>query len=472
MRRTLLIVGLVGAAGVALALGYSTYATEREFDRLLAEGDAAVQADRLFQGLEAYSGAIALNPEAMAPYLKRGSVYRAQGEVEAALRDLRQAAALDPTATRPLEWLGDLSLEMGRFDRAVEYYQRYLALDDRNAGILYRLGVARYRRGTVAEAVSALDRALAIDAGLADAVFLRGLCERDLGRLDQARTTLEAVVRRAPAEAGPREALAEVYGALGDERRTIDQLEALAALEPTRPERAVAAALAQWAAGREDQAILALGRALERFPESPLVFAALGKVWLEQAQARGDRVALIKAVEALTQASTHPSNTSEALTDLGRAWRMAGDPTAAERALRQAVTRLPAPPEAFLELASVTESQGRVQEARNALLQYAALVADRESIASVGVRIAALSMRIGEPNLAVRWLERVLDESGPTPALLARLADAAWSAGDESRARALVDEGLRLAPDDRALLSLRRRVGEDPARPAGRLPGN
>jgi tetratricopeptide (TPR) repeat protein len=471
MRRTLLVVGLVGAAGVALALGYSAWSTEREFDRLLAEGDAAVQADRLFEGLEAYSGAIALNPEAMAPYLKRGSVYRAQGEAEAALRDLRRAADLDPTATRPLEWLGDLNLELGRFDRAIEYYQRYLALDDRNAAILYRLGVAHYRRGTVGDAVVALDRSLAIDGGPPDARFLRGLCERDLGQAAAARATLEAVVRDSPAEAGPREALAGVYNALGEHGRSIDQLEALAALEPTRPERAVAAAMAQAEAGRTDQAILALGRALERFPESPHVYAALGKVWLEVAQARGDRVALIKAVEALTEAATHPTSTSEALTDLGRAWRMAGDPLAAERALRQAVTRLPVPPEAFLELASVNEGQGRVQEARNALLQYAALIGDGEPIANVGLRIADLSMRMGEPNLAVRWLDRAMDEMGPSPTILARLANAAWTAGDDVRARSLVDEGLKLAPDDRTLLALRRRVAADP-RPAARLPGN
>jgi tetratricopeptide (TPR) repeat protein len=464
MRRTLLVVGLVGAAGVVLALGYSTYATEREFDRLLAEGDAAVQSDRLFQGLEAYSGAIALNPEAMAPYLKRGSVYRAQGEAEAALRDLRRAAELDPTATRPLEWLGDLNLELGRFDRAVEYYQRYLTLDDRNPEVLYRLGIAHYRRGSVRDAVTVLDRALAMDEGSSGARFLRGLCERDLGQLTEARATLESVVTDSPADPGPREALAGVYSALGDHARTVDQLEALAALGPTRPERVVAAALAQAAAGQSDQAIAALGRALERFPESPLVYAALGKVWLGQAQTRGDRVALIKAVESLTEASTHPTNTSDALTDLGRAWRMAGDPTAAERALRQAVTRLPAPPEAFLELASVNEEQGRVQEARNALLQYAALVGDREPIAGVGVRIATLSMRMGEPNLTVRWLERVLDEAGPSPALLARLAAALLSAGDESRAREVVEEGLKLAPDDPALVALRRRVSDGPAR--------
>jgi len=72
---------------------------------------------------------------------------------------------------------------------------------------------------------------------------------------------------------------------------------------------------------------------------------------------------------------------------------------------------------------------------------------------------------VGEPLLAVRWLDRALDEGEPTPRLLALLADAALQGGDIARARAAVDEGLHLAPGDRALLSLRRRVASDPARP-------
>jgi predicted TPR repeat methyltransferase len=73
-------------------------------------------------------------------------------------------------------------------------------------------------------------------------------------------------------------------------------------------------------------------------------------------------------------------------------------------------------------------------------------------------QIAQLSVRLGDAGLAMRWLERAIDEAGPTPALLARLADAALKAGDEDRARAAIDEGLALAPDDRGLLALKRRL--------------
>jgi tetratricopeptide (TPR) repeat protein len=419
MRRTLVALALVAAAGVVGALAYASYSTEQEFVRLVATGDQAAEAGRAFEALEAYSGGLALVPDAVVAYLKRGRLYQLQGESEAALRDLRRAAELDPSATRPLEWLGDISLDLGRVDRAAEYYERYVALDERNARVLYKLAVARYRAGSADDALPSLDQALALAPELTDARFLRGLCLRDLGQLQEARQTLEMVVAATPGASGPREALAEVYTALGEHQRAIDALEALSALDPSRPEPLVAVGLAYATSGRDTQAVQALTRAVERFPDSPRSYAALGHVWLSVAERRSDRVALSKAVEALTEAAQHATNTSAALSDLGRALTLSGDLAGAERALRQAVTRLPVSTDAFLRLAAVTERQGRLPEARDALLQYVALVGDREPMAAIATRIAELSLRVGEPLLAARWVDRAIEEGGPTPALLA-----------------------------------------------------
>ncbi|MEZ5288486.1 MAG: tetratricopeptide repeat protein, partial [Vicinamibacterales bacterium] len=233
MRRMLGALALVAAAGVLAALAYASYTTEQEFVRLLAAGDQAVADGRPFEALEAYSGAAALVPDAAVPYLKRGRVYQQQDEYESALRDLRRASDIDPSATRPLEWLGDISLDLSRSDRAVEYYRRYLALDDRNPRVFYKLGVSLYRAGQPADAVGPLDDALRLDATLTDARYVLGLCQRDLDALAQARTSLEQVVADAPADARAREALADVYAQLGEHQRGIDQLEALATLDPT-----------------------------------------------------------------------------------------------------------------------------------------------------------------------------------------------------------------------------------------------
>ena len=130
MRRTLVAVVFVALAGVAGALAYSAWANEVEFDRLMASGDRAVTAERHFQAIEAFSGAVALKPDSMVAYFKRGSVYLDQGELDAALRDLRRATEIDPSALRPLELVGDVNVALGRADRAAEGYEAYVALDE------------------------------------------------------------------------------------------------------------------------------------------------------------------------------------------------------------------------------------------------------------------------------------------------------------------------------------------------------
>ena len=107
MRRTVAAIVLVAVAGVAGALAYSTLANERDFDRLIAEGDSSVLAERPFQAIEAYSGAIALKPDSVLAHFKRGAVYQSQNEIEAALRDFRSASDIDPSSLRPLEALGE-----------------------------------------------------------------------------------------------------------------------------------------------------------------------------------------------------------------------------------------------------------------------------------------------------------------------------------------------------------------------------
>jgi hypothetical protein len=70
---------------------------------------------------------------------------------------------------------------------------------------------------------------------------------------------------------------------------------------------------------------------------------------------------------------------------------------------------------------------GRLQEARDALVSYAGLVDESVPLAQVATEIAGYSIRLGQPQLAVRWIDRAADETGDTPELAAlrrRAADA------------------------------------------------
>jgi uncharacterized protein HemY len=163
--------------------------------------------------------------------------------------------------------------------------------------------------------------------------------------------------------------------------------------------------------------VLTLGRAVERFPNDPRVYGALGRVWLDSSESRGDPIALRKAIEALQTAAAHDSVSSETLTDLSRASLLAGDVPGAEYAVRQAIVKRPVHPEAYLHLSTIAARTARPSEARDALVTYATLLGDRRPVATIAAQIAAYCVRLGDAAQALEWIKRAVDESGETPAL-------------------------------------------------------
>jgi tetratricopeptide (TPR) repeat protein len=383
------IAGAILLAGAVFA--WSAVRQEREFRRLITAGDAALTRDQTYEAIEAFSGALALKRDSMLAHLKRGDSYRRRGELAAALRDLREAAVLDPTATRALELLGDVNAAMGRYERAIEVYRRYLAIDDRAPQILYKLALAYYRSGQITPAVEPIRKSIALD-DRAEAHYLLALCLKAQKHTPEAMASLARALELNPALGVAREELAALNLAQGRTREGIEQLEALAALEPSRPERLINVGLAYARVGRTDAAIATLGRAAERYPQADVVYEALGRVWLASAEAHDDGVALSKAIQALEAAAARANASSDTLTLYGRALILSGRIQTAERVLQQATTVWPVEPTAFFHLADAAERRGHVAAAHDALASYIAL-SDEEQKEQLAGRLATLSAR-------------------------------------------------------------------------------
>lgn len=372
MKRPVILTVAAVAIVAAAVLVWVDARREREFRRLIAVGDAALATGQTFDAIEAFSGALALKPQSMLASLKRGDTYRRRGEYAAALRDLGQAAFLDPAAPRPIELLGDVQAALGQYAAAAAEYQRYLTLDDRAPAVLYKLALAHYRNGTAARAVDPLRLAVALDDRFAEAHYLLGLSLRESDR-QQSLRALRRALEVNPTFAAAREELARVYEQMGRWQDAIDELEALAALEPARPERLVNVGLAYARIGRRDTAVLTLGRAAERHPDATVVYTALGRIWLTSAEAQSDPVALGKAIEALQPAAAQADAVSETRALYGRALALSGNMVAAERMLLQAVAMAPVDPSAYRYLAEVARRLGHMSVANDAASKYALL---------------------------------------------------------------------------------------------------
>jgi tetratricopeptide (TPR) repeat protein len=465
-------------AGLAGMYGYTVTAREQTYRQHVERGEAALARDDTYAAVEAFSAAIAVKGGSMIGYLKRGETYLRRDELdialrkaghpdpltprpylEAALRDLRRASEIDPLAPRSHELLGDANYAWSRFDRAADRYQRYVALDDRSPRVLYKLALARYSSGQPAAALDALRKAVAINDGFGEAYYLIGLCARDLQKPDEALVALERSVQLAPAMLQAREELANLYGRLGRTDDRIAMLDALRALDTTAS-REVALGLAYARAGRTDNAVLTLGSTAERYPDHAYAYVALGRVWLEIAQSRGDRVALSKALEAL-EGRVGTDNSSEALMLFGRALLLADDAEMAERMLQQAAGTLPADPLAFYYLAEAAERRGHHDTARAALLDYQALepeVSEPRRRATIMTRIADYSARLGESAVAITWYQHAIEAGAGDVPLLLRLADLQVRTADVPAARLTLAKVLEKEPANRTARQLARRI--------------
>lgn len=451
----------IGAAMLAVgaALAWSSVRSEREFRRLVQVGEQAAADGKTLEAIEAFSGALALQPDSMVAHLKRGDAYRTRHEYEPALRDLRDAAALDATAPRPLELLADVNAAMGRHERAIDLYRQFLALDDRAPRVLYKLGLAYYTTRRSEQALEPLRRALSLDERLSEAHYLLGLCLRDAKRPLDAVRSLRRAVALSPGLVPAREALADTYGMTGRRREQLEQLEAIAALEPERPQRLVSIASAYAEAGRANAAIAALDRLGDSLPDDPALRTEVARAWLTAAGARGDRQ-LARRVRAMLEPIATPGSASgEVLALLGQAQWLLGEVSAAERNLQLAVARLPVPPSAFLHLADAAERLQHLPTARSALIDFTSLTSDEDARQRAALRVADLSLRLDDAAAAAEWAQRSLETRRPPAASYVVLATAEIRLNRRARARDAVARGLQANPAHRELVRLRRQLG-------------
>jgi Flp pilus assembly protein TadD len=213
----------------------------------------------------------------------------------------------------------------------------------------------------------------------------------------------------------------------------------------------IAVGLAYARTGNPEFAVNNLGRAVERFHDYPGVYAALGQVWLETAEDRGDKAALRKALEALEPVASQSAATSEILGLYGRALALNGQNEQAARAFKLASQAFPTDPTVLPRLAAVAQQLGHLEEARQALIRYTALVDDDRDQAAHAARIGDLSLDLNDPASAVRWYEKSEAASALDAGLLAHLADAQLRTGQADAAKNTIARAAAKDPNNAAV---------------------
>jgi tetratricopeptide (TPR) repeat protein len=318
---------------------------------------------------------------------------------------------------------------------------------------LGRVRVARGDRDGAAEAYGQLPReAEAVEA------LARLVEEEDPARAAELYRTLLALRRGTAAPYGP---LAMALARSGDLDGAQEALETWVALDSgaAAPEVFLALGIAMRDAGREDEGVVLLERALALDPDGPLAAEVRGRL---------DRIAVEQAARLLGLGGAEPLR-ADLRAELDRAGReaAAGELEAARIRLEDVVQQAPRSSEARAALGDVLLAQGEVAEAERALGWAVALEPDQsEWHARLGLLLAdayggrrhpeaadalrrALALRPGWPALQLR-LGTVLQEQGAWDEALVALRacvrlDPDGPHGDEARAR--IADLTREAPE-------------------------
>ena len=359
-------------------MAYQAAARERDYRALLARGDAALRDDQTFGAIEAYSGAMALRPDSMLAHLRRGETYQRRGELDAAARDFRTAAALDPTATRPLEAWATSSTSCSGSSAPPNLRERPDAR--RPLGpVSYKLALARYRAGDIDGAPRRRAERPRADDRLAEAYYLLGLCLRERRRNAEAKQAFEKAVALSPG----------LHCRAGRAGRPLRRARAAAPTSSTSC-RSSPASTASTSSGRSRSAWRRRARATPSRPCSRLATRSNARPISRSSTARSVRSGSTRPGAQRPRLSTSRSKRSSASAparsdERRRSPCMAGRSCstgrsiAPSRRLEQATTRFPVDPSAFLFYATAAERQNHLDAARQALIDYSALVADDAS---------------------------------------------------------------------------------------------
>lgn len=450
----IVVVGLA-AAGV---LARQRMDRDQQYRTYLDEGDRALQSGDTDAAVESFTSALAIRPQSMVAYYRRGEAYHTQHRDTAAVRDLTLASQSQPDAPQPLVALGRLyDAANDPSTAAIWYTQAVDRLKDEDASVLYALALARYRSGTASSAVDPLRRAITRNPSVAEPYYLLGLVNRDLGHLDDAEAALTQAIKIGPGLLAAREELADLYRASGRSSDQMAQLQALAALDP-QPDRQIALALAAAHQGQFDAALSTLTAASAKAPADPKLRGAIARVYLARAERTLDRRSAQQAFDQFAPL-LGLAPPSEDLALAGRAQFLLGGYSEAERLLRAAIGTSPVAPEAYAYMADTAERLGQTADARDALVALDALEGDtatKPARTARARRIGEMAFRAGDFSGAATWLLNAVNGGYEDAVTLGLLAQARARAGDTTGAREALTKALAQDPRNPDLLRLAR----------------
>jgi Tfp pilus assembly protein PilF/TolB-like protein len=240
--------------------------TSEDAKRLL--GRVLMRLGRVDEGMEQFKQALAIRPNSVSLHTDMGLALYTASRFKEALDAFEKAIALAPNSSTTLTQAGAASVALGDTAKALAYFEKATAIQPR-AETFSSMGTIYYGQGEFAKAANAYEAALLIRP--LGAITHRNLGDAytRLGRKDDARrayrqaiTRAEAEVAVSPADARALARLAVYQAKAGDDAAARKSIAAAEKLAPRDEQVQLRAGVVHALAGRAEQALDALQRAV------------------------------------------------------------------------------------------------------------------------------------------------------------------------------------------------------------------
>ncbi|MFE7271190.1 tetratricopeptide repeat protein [Streptomyces sp. NPDC057623] len=254
---------------------------DEEIEELIAErAETYRQAGRFEEAIADYDRAIDLDPASSYFLASRGVCRHALQQYDQALADFDRALSLDEDYVWALVRRARLRRVREEWDQAFTDLDRAVELAPDSAWVASERGDAYRLAGRSEEAVTELGRAVALSPDYGSALASRGAALHQLGRDEEALADLDRAIGIDADYVWALASRARVRKALDDEAGMFEDLHrALEAGPQSADWISAELGLAYWSAGRDEEAIVAFRRGLERDPEYAEVLAMLGVIY-------------------------------------------------------------------------------------------------------------------------------------------------------------------------------------------------
>lgn len=280
---------LLGAGWMLVAAVFGR-AQSPQVQAAFERGARAMRSGQTAAAEQAFRDAVRLAPQMAEAHLDLGLVLGREGKVDEAIGSLRQALTLDPNASSAHMFLGIFLYQNDQAAEARKELETEVASHPDNAEALSWLGTVELGLGEPDKAVTAFDRAYQLTPEDLNVLELRGRAHSMVARDSYAR-----MAKLAPGSWHVHRVQAELYADEGRHADAVTEYQAAIKLEPANPDLYEGLGDEYRSMSQLDAAQAAYKKGLELGPANPIAMYNLGSAEVES----GDSASGVPLLQAM-----------------------------------------------------------------------------------------------------------------------------------------------------------------------------